>query len=396
MRNSLPWLLLLILASCATAPQRKRSTGPWNVAALQKSAPVATWGAKTALVQEVWYAGEPSHGKPTRIFAYLGRPKKGKGPYPAMLLVHGGGGKAFQDWATHWANRGYVALAMDLSGNGPDGRLPDGGPDQSDATKFRNFAETEVKEMWTYHAVAAVIRGHSLLAAQHEVDPARIGITGISWGGYLPCIVAGIDDRLKVAVPVYGCGFLHENSAWKNTSLAAMNADSRVRWTTLFDPSQYLSGVNCPILFLNGSNDFAYPMDSYRRSYDLVGPNLRTVSVKVGLKHGHYWEFSEVDSFVNSVLAGGMPLPKLSRLQVTGNHAAARVRFKVPLKKAELHYTTDGGDWQKREWQTVDAEFKGRKVAARLPVERPLVCYFSVTDERDLQVSTDHAELPGR
>jgi len=29
-------------------------------------------------------------------------------------------------------------------------------------------------------------------------------VTGISWGGYLTCIVAGIDDRLKAAVPVYG------------------------------------------------------------------------------------------------------------------------------------------------------------------------------------------------
>ena len=70
------------------------------------------------------------------------------------------------------------------------------------------------QRLWTYHAVAAVIRGHSLLLAQKEVDPQRIGLTGISWGGYLTCIVAGLDDRLKVAVPVYGCGFLHENSCW--------------------------------------------------------------------------------------------------------------------------------------------------------------------------------------
>jgi dienelactone hydrolase len=393
MKKFWPWLLLFILSSCATAPQRGRSSGPWDVAALKKSAPEALWGAKTELVQEVWYAGESARGKPTRIFAYLGRPEKGSGPFPAMLLVHGGGGKAFKDWATHWARRGYVALAMDLSGNGPEGRLPDGGPDQSDATKFRQFAETEVKEMWTYHAVAAVIRGHSLLAAQPEVDPARIGITGISWGGYLTCIVAGIDDRLKVAVPVYGCGFLHENSVWKNSALAGMNADARARWITLFDPSQYLGGVNCPILFLNGSNDFAYPMDSYRKSYELVSPSWRTVSVKVGLKHGHYWEFSEVDSFVNHALVGSLPLPQLSPLRIHGNNAAARVRSKVPLKKAELHYTTDTGEWQKRQWQTIDAEFKGRKVAAQLPTERPLVCYFSVTDERDLQVSTGHAEL---
>ncbi len=30
---------------------------------------------------------------------------------------------------------------------------------------------------------------------------------GDQLGGYLTCIVAGLDHRLKVAVPVYGCGF---------------------------------------------------------------------------------------------------------------------------------------------------------------------------------------------
>lgn len=386
-------LVLVALLGCVTAPKQTHFTGPWNLPAL-KATPTVTWGARTGLVQQVWYDGEPLHGKPTRIFAYLGRPEKGAGPFPAIVLVHGGGGKAFQEWATYWAKRGYMALAMDLSGNGPDGRLPDGGPDQSDQTKFRNFSDTESKDMWTYHAVAAVIRGHSLLAAQPEVDPRRIGITGISWGGYLTCIVAGIDDRLKVAVPVYGCGFLHENSYWKDKSLAAMNPEARERWIRNFDPSQYLSGVDCPILFLNGSNDFAYPMDSYRKSYELVRPSLRTVSVKVRLKHGHYWEFGEVDSFVDSVLIGGKPLAKLAPVQITGFTATARADSAVPLKKAELHYTTDSGEWQKRQWKTMDAELNAGKISAQLPAERPLVCYLSVTDERGVQVSTAHSELP--
>lgn len=394
MKSLLPSLLLLVLFGCASAPKRTHLTGPWNLPAL-KATPAATWGAKTGLVQQVWYEGKPFQGKPTRVFAYLGRPEHGAGPFPAMVLVHGGGGKAFKDWATHWARRGYVALAMDLSGNGPDGRLPDGGPDQSDQTKFRNFTGPETKEMWTYHAVAAVIRGHSLLAAQPEVDPRRIGITGISWGGYLTCIVAGLDDRLKVAVPVYGCGFLHENSVWRDKSLAAMDAESRERWIRNFDPSQYLGGVNCPILFLNGSNDFAYPMDSYRKSYELVHPSLRTVSVIVRLKHGHYWEFGEVDSFVDSVLIGGNPLAKLTTMQITGSAATARVDPSVPLKKAEFHYTTDTVEWQKREWKTVSAELKVGKIWAQIPAERPLVCYLSVADERNVQVSTVHVELPG-
>ena len=163
-----------------------------------------------------------------------------------------------------------VAIAMDLAGCGRDGkRLPDGGPPQDDDAKFRDFTDSEADRMWTYHAVAAVIHGHSLLASLEGVDARRIGITGISWGGYLTCIVAGVDDRLKVAVPVYGCGFLHENSFWL-PRFAAMSPQQRDRWVSLFDPSAHLAGVRCPILFINGTNDFAYPLDSYQKSYRLV------------------------------------------------------------------------------------------------------------------------------
>ena len=48
---------------------------------------------------------------------------------------------------------------------GPDGkRLPDGGPEQSDDEKFRDFGADEADQMWTYHAVAAAVRAHSFLA----------------------------------------------------------------------------------------------------------------------------------------------------------------------------------------------------------------------------------------
>jgi hypothetical protein len=247
--------------------------------------------------------------------------------------------------------------------------------------------------MWTYHAVAAVIRGHSLLASLPEVDRPRIGITGISWGGYLTCIVAGLDDRLKVAVPVYGCGFLGDNSVWKDKSLAALTSEARERWLRDFDPSQYLGGVNCPILFLNGSNDFAYPLDSYQKSYRLVRPGLRHVSVVLNLPHGHIWTFGEVDAFVDSVLRGGTPLPRLQTMAIRGDRAVVAVKSRTALKRAELHYTTDTGEWQKRQWKNVPAELRHNTISVQLPQPRPLVCYLSVADERSLRVSTEHAEL---
>ncbi len=380
---------LLMIAGCSSLRTTARHSGPWNLAAL-KQPPAAEWGGRTGLVQEVYYQGEPYRGRATRVFGYLGRPAAGEGPFPAMVLVHGGGGKAFRDWAEHWARRGYVALAMDTAGCGPNGPLADGGPDQSDTTKFRDFTDEDAREMWTYHAVSAVIRGVSLLAALPEVDRRRIGITGISWGGYLTCIVAGLDDRLKVAVPVYGCGFLGDNSAWKSDSLAKMRPEVRDRWLRDFDPSQYLGGVNCPILFLNGASDFAYPLDSYRASYRLVPARLRHLSVVLDLPHGHIWTFDEVDVFVDSVLRGGLPLPRLGPTKTDGDRVSAKVVSPVPLKGAALHYTTDTGEWQKRRWQTVPAEVKGGTITARLPGQRPAAWYLSVTDERGLRVSTEH------
>src|SRR5258706_14190193 len=89
---------LLLLLACQTTP-RHPSSGPWNIKSLS-APPTATWGARSNLVQEVYYEGEPFHGKTTRVFAYVGRPE-GKGPFPGVVLVHGGGGKAFSGWAEH-------------------------------------------------------------------------------------------------------------------------------------------------------------------------------------------------------------------------------------------------------------------------------------------------------
>ena len=288
-----------------------------------------------------------------------------------------------------WAQANKIGLTV----VGPEGPLANGGPDQSDTTKFRPFTGEDAGNMWTYHAVSAVIRGVSLLAAQPEVDQRRIGITGISWGGYLTCIVAGLDHHLNVAVPVYGCGFLGDNSAWKSSWLEKMPPDARQRWLEEFDPSRYLGQVRCPILFLNSASDFAYPLDSYRASYRLVPARLRHVSVVPGLPHGHIWTFGEVDAFVDSVLRRGVPLAHVGRMKIKGNTVSSSVKSPTPVNRAYLHYTVDTGDWQHRHWETSPAELKDGKIRCRLPAQRPLVFYLAVTDERGLRVSAEHEEL---
>lgn len=373
----------------ATEPEPKRG-GPWKLEALRRPPKVTVLDRGEALTS-LYYEGEPYRGAPTRVFAYLARPEKRDGKLPAMVLVHGGGGKAFKEWAELWARRGYVALAMDLAGHGPDGkRLPDGGPEQDDSAKF---GDVPVEDAWTYHAVVDVIRGVSLLAKRSDVDAERIGVTGISWGGYLTCIVAGLDDRLKVAIPVYGCGFLYDNSVWLPI-FQKMSDQRRQRWVENFDPSRYLDQARMPMLFVNGTNDFAYPLDSYQKSYRLV--KKRTLCVRVSMPHGHPqgWAPVEIGLFADQHLCKGKPLARIESCQREGDQVEVTLRAEVPMTNAALHFTADTGPWKERKWQTRALDVKGRGIKAELPKGRPLVYFLTLTDNRKATVSTEHKVLP--
>ena len=367
-----------------------RTTGAWDLDALRQ-APKITVAEQGKTPTSLYYEGEPYQGKPTRVFAYLARPEKVEGKLPAVVLVHGGGGTAFPEWAELWARRGYVALAMDLAGQGPGRkRLPDGGPPQDDGTKF---ADVPVKDAWTYHAVAAVLRGASLLAARPDVDAGRLAVTGISWGGDLTCIVAGLDDRLKAAVPVYGCGFLHEDSVWLPT-FQKMPEAKRKTWVENFDPSRYPARARMPVLFVNGTNDFAYPLGSYQKSYRLVTD--RTLCVTVNMPHGHPqgWAPVEIGLFIDQHLRGGKPLARIESARRDDGRVEVKFRAEVPVTAAALHYTTDTGPWKERKWQTREAKVEGTAVRVDLPEARPLVYFVTLTDGRKATVSTEHEVLP--
>ena len=102
-------------------------TSPWNLAELS-APPKFEWIDKEGPVRSLFYAGEPYGGKPTRVFAYYATPGSVAGDasldknLPAVVLIHGGGGTAFREWAELWAKRGYAAIAMDLAGYRPDRR----------------------------------------------------------------------------------------------------------------------------------------------------------------------------------------------------------------------------------------------------------------------------------
>jgi dienelactone hydrolase len=391
-------------------------TLPWDLAALSEP-PAVEWLDDTAPVRSLLYAGEPFRGRATRVFAYFATPASiggasagasaaSAGPWPGIVLVHGGGGTAFADWVKLWAGRGYAAIAMDLAGSRPDPeattaqqtatRLPDGGPGQDHPAKFDTITTPDGTDDWPYHAVANVIRAHSLLRSLPGVDPDRTAITGISWGGYTTCIVASLDDRFRAAVPVYGCGHLRANSCWLG-EFARLGPDHAARWGERYDPARYLPACRVPIFFVNGTNDFAYPLDSFMKSHADVRQAAKNIRIEVNMPHGHEegWAPPEIAAFIDAAVLGTPGLPLLDTPALDDAVARCRVVAGGPVAQAALVSTTEPGAINKLTWQTVPAEVKadGTLVGPRPPAN-VRAFFFTAATPAGLVVSSPAVIAP--
>lgn len=363
----------------------------WNLPSLFAAPLYQTINADGG-IDAILYPNEPYFNQPTEVFAYMGIPTSKSPPLPAMVCVHGGGGTAFKTWVELWNARGYAAIAMDLSGRGIDGnRLSNGGPEQDHHAKFN--AGLGWENRWTYHAVAAIVRAHSLLRSQPAVDANRIGITGISWGGYLTCIVAGVDSRFALAIPVYGCGFLQHNSAAEWMQLfRQMSPDARQQWHDQCDPSVYLPHARMPMLFVTGTNDFAYPLDSLKQSYSLAGGDL-TLCVRKEMPHGHEagWAPKEIAIFTDHLFRQAPPVPKVEPPQRNADRVHATYHGQ-DVRRGYLLYTPESGPWQTRQWYQTSAQVADGTVEAVLP-DGATVYFLAVEDSRGAYASCPHMEL---
>ena len=195
-------------------------------------------------------------------------------------------------------------------------RDPQGGPPGRDDS-FHQIDEP-LADQWTYHAVADIVLANSFLRSLPGVDPHRIGITGISWGCYL---AAGVDGRFRFAIPVYGCGFLGEDSAWL-PDFAKMGVQKASRWLRPWDPSVYFPGAHMAMLWVSGSNVFAYPLPSLQKSYRLPRAGPPQLAVRLRMPHGHKEGANpeKIRVFADAILRGG---PKLIR--VTGRETSGPV-----------------------------------------------------------------------
>ncbi|MFD0871128.1 alpha/beta hydrolase family protein [Paenibacillus residui] len=380
-----------------------KASPPWNLQALSRCPrifPLPEW--EDGDIKALFYEGMPYQGRSTRVFAYYALPESSAGKkVPAIVLAHGGGGTAFKEWVRLWKDRGYAAIAMDLEGQLPLGKDSRGlrpghewgGPRRQGI--FADYGESQ-EDQWMYHAVADVILAHSFIRTLERVDARRIGISGISWGGVIASIAAGVDHRLAFSIPVYGCGYLYEADNQYGDSFREMPPEAAAMVKRLWDPSSYFRQVSIPVLWVNGGEDSHFPLHLTGKSYEAAHNGIpgSAMCIHFGLGHSHHagWSPPEIYAFADHVARGGKPLVQVIRQDSDGKQAQAEFRSDIAVTKAELRVSHS--DKYKVEWEPREARIDKAtgKISAELP-EQAAAYFFQIVDEWGRLVSTPLVSL---
>ena len=204
--------LLLVACTGARVPADKGSAGPESVA-LERACtvPDAPPAAAIRVARDVTYA--VMDGQPQRLDVAW---PAGAGPYPLVVLIHGGGWSggdksAYHDAMRLLAGQGYAAASINY-------RL---------ASAPRNIFPAAVEDV---RCAVRWLRAH---AGTYRIDPARVGALGHSAGAHLAAMLgtaAGVPG-LDGACPLRG-----ESPAVSAVVSAAGPQD--IRTAGALDPSQ--------------------------------------------------------------------------------------------------------------------------------------------------------------
>ena len=209
-------------------------------------------------------------GRKLRLNTFVPR---GDGPFPAVLVVHGGAWRAgsrtqLTMYAKSLARRGFACFSIDYR-LAPRHKSPAQIEDCRDAVRW--------------------IRQH---AGEYRVDPGRIGAIGYSAGGHLVSLLAttGLskaDDPKGVGTKITAAMAggaptdfrpTRENSRALTYWLGGRRRDKPAVYNAA-SPAAFVDGNDAPIFFYNGSADMLVPVKIHR-TIGYAGPTALHAALK--------------------------------------------------------------------------------------------------------------------
>lgn len=368
------------------------------------------WTQDAIVCRIVRYQVGVFKGAPSRVAAFHAFPEGGT-KLPALVEIHGGGQSASLDRVVTYAKRGYSCVSINWGGNklnfggspatydGPQtdwGKLDATHPPQRNKTN--HFAGSLMPDEYTLDAVEsprnsnwflvlmAARRAITFLEQQPEVDAARIGACGHSMGGKLTTDLAGIDKRIKAAVPSCGgSGDLLESEI--EVPGGSRTKPSPMELACVSD-NAYIPLITCPVLWLSPTNDFHGHIDNMAWNWrNLPDDRVRfCISPHVNHRHTDEHAITEYLWFEEHLKGGSFRMPQTPRMVLEPTSADGVPRVTVTpdraqsVRRVDVYYSTDPHGLT-RFWRDAQAVETGGRWKADCPVMdsgQPLFVFANV------------------
>ncbi|MFF1359547.1 S9 family peptidase [Streptomyces sp. NPDC058297] len=193
----------------------------------------------------------------TEIDGWFLRPAGATAPYPTVLMIHGGPklayGQSYNADAQHLTDRGYGVLMINPRGSRGYG------PEFSSATSGA-WGESDFPDFMS--------------AVDHAVDKGladadRLGVCGLSYGGYMTCWIVGHTDRFRAAVAENPATNLHSLYGTSDIGVPLVGAamGDSVRRLAECSPLTHAHRSVTPTLLIQSEHDHRCPPEQARQFY---------------------------------------------------------------------------------------------------------------------------------
>ena len=193
-------------------------------------------------------------------------PKRTTGRVPLIIAQHGGagspelalfhGGSNYHDMVRGAVKRGYAVFAPQLLFSSP-GLAKETRRETDRRLRLIGTTITAVE-------VAKIVRSLDVLLQRPEVDASRVGMVGLSYGGYYTLMTAAVDTRIKVAVSSGYYGVQEGRYAINELSIPT-DLEFPARFTLFRDSDLVALICPRPLLLQAGNKDEVHHADAGRR-----------------------------------------------------------------------------------------------------------------------------------
>lgn len=352
-------------------------------------------------IRKIRFTSEVVDGFAVQIVGYYGFPS-GTGKHPAILHIHGGSQIASRAYVEYWLHRGYAVMSINWGGLPQGDAFPAGtdwGPlamGLNDPGSDRRMVPDVRANAW-FHWAIACRRAITFLELQPEVDAQHIGIFGISRGGRLTWLLAGVDDRIKAAVSIYGAAAVQDAYSVRTPEEAPFTPADLAVWRATLDAPAYAPRIRIPFFFLSAADDFYGVIDHAESALGQIPHALTWRSYSP--HYSHHVEPAQsagLPLWMEHWLKDGPAWPATPGMKITlsgSGHSPQAVV--VPANAAQVrgvtvYYSTEP-DPRARFWRTAIARADGTSWTAALPlstVNAGLWVYANVGYADGLSLST--------